>query len=173
MHVVFSHGKESGPEGSKIQALMELARARGYEATSLDYRDLPNEPEQRVERLVAFLEGLSGPVGPVVLVGSSMGGYVSLVAAGRLAVHGLFLLAPALYLDGYAVQDYQPRTTNIAIVHGWDDDIIPYHNSLRFAAQHRASLHLIDGNHRLNTSLPQVCGLFAAFLEGENPSKAA
>ena len=30
-HVVFSHGKESGPWGRKISALAEVARSEGYE----------------------------------------------------------------------------------------------------------------------------------------------
>ena len=29
-HVVFSHGKDSGPWGSKITALAETARSEGY-----------------------------------------------------------------------------------------------------------------------------------------------
>ena len=39
-HVVFSHGKESGPWGRKISALAEVARSEGYDAHSVDYRGL-------------------------------------------------------------------------------------------------------------------------------------
>lgn len=35
--VHFMHGKESGPNGSKIAALAAIAHARGWEAVSLDY----------------------------------------------------------------------------------------------------------------------------------------
>ena len=35
-YVVFSHGKESGPWGTKIAALADIARAEGYEVESVD-----------------------------------------------------------------------------------------------------------------------------------------
>jgi hypothetical protein len=35
--VHFIHGKESGPHGSKIVALSEVAGERGWEVSSLDY----------------------------------------------------------------------------------------------------------------------------------------
>lgn len=38
--VVFSHGKESGPTGKKIQTLLEVAVAAGAQAISVDYRGL-------------------------------------------------------------------------------------------------------------------------------------
>ena len=36
--VVFSHGKESGPTGSKIQALMKVAERHNAELLSVNYR---------------------------------------------------------------------------------------------------------------------------------------
>src|SRR6185437_8240364 len=71
-HVVFSHGKESGPWGRKISSLAEVARSEGYESHSVDYRGI-DDPRQRVARLVEFSKELSGDL---VLVGSSLGGYV-------------------------------------------------------------------------------------------------
>ena len=38
--VVFSHGKESGPWGTKILALADIARASGWRVESVDYRGL-------------------------------------------------------------------------------------------------------------------------------------
>ena len=37
-YVVFSHGQESGPWGSKIAAMSEIARAEGFEVESVDYQ---------------------------------------------------------------------------------------------------------------------------------------
>ena len=88
MKIIFSHGKESGPWGTKINALAELVRARGLDLDSIDYQDLPNDPEARVERLASIAEAETQPV---VLVGSSMGGYVSAVVSCRIPVAGLFL----------------------------------------------------------------------------------
>jgi pimeloyl-ACP methyl ester carboxylesterase len=169
--VIFSHGKESGPNGRKIEALARVARDAGAQTLSVNYRehppgvhhdhDAPGEPERRVAQLLA----MPWPAADrVVLVGSSMGGYVSAVAACTRPVHGLFLLAPALGLPGYAVQDPEPRAAHLAIVHGWGDEVIPWQHSARFAAARRGTLHLIDGDHRLDGALGTLEWLFEGFL---------
>lgn len=165
MKVIFSHGKESGPWGSKIRRLATVAEQLSCTVDSIDYTDLIN-PEQRVERLSALLQQESEPV---ILVGSSMGGYVSVVTAlqCKAKIKGVFVLAPALYMPGYAVQDYRLGDDNkfpIEIVHGWNDEVIPPENTYRFAQENRCSLHLINGDHRLNDSLDQIEPMFASFL---------
>src|SRR5690606_4189364 len=37
-HVVFSHGLDGSPFGTKIRALYEIAEAEGYEVAAVDYR---------------------------------------------------------------------------------------------------------------------------------------
>lgn len=115
MKLFFAHGKESGPWSSKIQFLAGCAEDIGWEVESPDYTDLRNDPDARVDRFVAQLEAESAPT---VLVGSSMGGYVSLVASSRVPVAGLFLMAPALYLPGYQEQDFSKPNCPIEIVLG-------------------------------------------------------
>ena len=115
MLVCWAHGKESGPWGSKIAALCETARKLGFEADSLDYRGMM-DPEERVSRLMDFWAEQSRPV---ILAGSSMGSYVSLVAACRRPVKGLFLLAPAIFLPGFPGTEFSPQTPLTTIVHGW------------------------------------------------------
>ena len=161
MQLVFSHGKESGPWGFKIKRLARLGEARGCAVDSVDYRDCP-DPDERVERLLAQLRHEPADT---ILVGSSMGGYVSLVASAKLAVAGLFLMAPALYLPGYRQQDYASLAAHIEIVHGWGDDVIPAQHSIDFAREAGCVLHLIPGDHPLNTSIATVETLFADFLE--------
>jgi predicted esterase YcpF (UPF0227 family) len=77
MKVYFSHGKESGPRGGKIQRLASIASEHGCTVDSIDYTGLM-DPDQRVERLRDILKKEDESF---ILVGSSMGGYVSLVAA--------------------------------------------------------------------------------------------
>ena len=48
-YVVFSHGKESGPWGSKIAAMSEIARGEGFHVESVDYQGI-NDPHARVTR---------------------------------------------------------------------------------------------------------------------------
>ncbi|MEP0710601.1 MAG: alpha/beta hydrolase, partial [Algoriphagus sp.] len=76
MKVFFSHGKESGPWGSKIKRLANIAEEYGCSVDSIDYADNP-DPDLRVERLVNILKDVKEDF---LLVGSSMGGYVSLLA---------------------------------------------------------------------------------------------
>lgn len=160
MKIYFSHGKESGPWGSKIKSLAKIAQQLGYSVDSIDYSDI-TDPDARVERLVNIVKDEEDDF---LLVGSSMGGYVSLVAAEQVNAKGIFLLAPALFMPGYKKQSYTANTNKIEIVHGWSDDIIPPENSIKFAKGRNCSLHLISGDHRLNSSLPVVEKLFVQFL---------
>ena len=161
-YVCFSHGKESGPWGSKISAMADLARDCGLEVESIDYRGM-DDPLARVAKLVAHCQPLQKPL---VLVGSSMGGHVAAAASAQLpAVRGLFLIAPAFYMPGYEALTPVPRATRITIVHGWRDDVVPVDNSIRFAREQHAGLHLIDGDHRLTDHIFEINRFFDWFLD--------
>lgn len=41
---------------------------------------------------------------------------------------------------------------NTTIIHGWNDDTVPYQNSVKFAEKHKAKLVLVDDGHRLSGS---------------------
>lgn len=170
--VCFSHGKESGPWGSKIRALARTAEEFGFDVISIDYRGEPN-PEVRVEQL---LRECPRDRRPLVLVGSSLGSYVATVASRTLRPAGLFLLAPAFYIEGYREQAPVPVAEQALIIHGWDDQVVPAEHSLRYARAHKLSLLLIDGGHRLENAIPLLCTQFTCFLRGlacEQPRPAA
>jgi alpha/beta superfamily hydrolase len=141
--VCFAHGKESGPWGTKITHLAEIARRRGYDVMSPDYSHTHD---------------------PRVLAGSSMGGYVSAMACTALKPRALFLMAPALYFPGW---DEEP--TDIpkpcCVVHGWNDDVVDHRRGLDFADRHRAELHLLDSGHTLSDQLPALALLFGDLLD--------
>jgi pimeloyl-ACP methyl ester carboxylesterase len=158
--VVFSHGRESGPWGSKITAMVAVVRDLNLGAESVDYRGM-DDPGRRLEKLLEVGAELNGPL---VLVGSSMGGHVSAAAAARLGACALFLLAPAFYMPGlekYTPQDVAVPTT---IVHGWHDNVVPVENSIRWAREHGATLHVLDSDHRLEDQIGPICALLRAFL---------
>ena len=161
MQVIFSHGKESGPWGFKIKRLARLGEARGCAIESVDYRDCM-DAELRVERL---LDRLGQAPRDTILVGSSMGGYVSLVASASVPVAGVFLMAPALYMPTLKQQHYPSRAAHIEIVHGWSDDVIPAQHSIDYAREAECALHLIPGDHPLNSSIELVEALFEQFLD--------
>ena len=79
--VIFSHGKETGPWGSKIRRLADVARSSGWRAISVDYTALTGQPDAPAGlRLQALLQLLATGLPPhcqLALVGSSMGGWVS------------------------------------------------------------------------------------------------
>jgi pimeloyl-ACP methyl ester carboxylesterase len=158
--VVFSHGKESGPWGGKILRMAAVARDLNLAVESVDYRGM-DDPGRRVEKLVQIGGELKGPL---LLVGSSMGGHVSAAAAARLAPRALFLLAPAFYMPGFEEYTPQDVAAPTAIVHGWRDDVVPVENSMRWAREHRATLHVLDSDHRLEDRIGPICVLLRAFL---------
>ncbi len=101
--VVFSHGQESGPWGTKIRAM-----------------------------------------------------------AGAV---GLFLLAPAFYMPDYEDLTPPPPDLPICIVHGWHDEIVPAESSIRFARLCAATLHLVDGDHRLTANIAEINEYLRWFLK--------
>lgn len=162
--VIFSHGQESGPWGTKIRAMADLARGMGCEADSIDYQGIA-DPTERVAKLVAECSGIDDTL---VLVGSSMGGHVATAGAAELGAAGLFVLAPAYFMPGYEDLTPTPPDMPIAIVHGWRDDVVPVENSIRFAQACNAELHVLDGDHRLTENIGEINYYLRRFIEKIN-----
>jgi alpha/beta superfamily hydrolase len=99
-----------------------------------------------------------------VLVGSSLGGYVAVASASLLHARGVFLMAPALYMDGLPELRIGVLDCPAAIVHGWRDDVVPYEHSIRFAQSYGATLHLLNSDHRLHNQVRVLRYLFEYFL---------
>jgi pimeloyl-ACP methyl ester carboxylesterase len=161
----FLHGKGSTPSGVKIVALVEVARKRGWDTAALDYSHT-DDPSLRLRQL---LDACSSVRRPLLLVGSSMGGWVAAEAASTRDAAGLFLLAPALGLDRYPTREPQVPAASTEIVHGWDDEVIPFDNAVRFARLRNCMLHLVQGEHTLNEQVPLLCELFDAYLARFEP----
>lgn len=159
--VVFSHGQESGPWGTKIRAMSNLVEGLGCASESIDYQGIA-DPTTRVEKLLAACAGIDDTL---VLVGSSMGGHVATAAAASLHAAGLFVLAPAYYVPGYEELTPTPPDMPICIVHGWNDDVVPVENSIRFAAACKAELHLLDSGHRLTANIDEINYYLKRFIE--------
>lgn len=158
-HVVFAHGKESGPWGSKIQHLAVVAGELGFTVDSPNYQGI----DDAGERVAHLLERRPSGV-PLALVGSSMGGYVSAMACADLAPAALLLMAPALYHAGYP-GDPADCPADTVVIHGWHDDTVPVDSSIAFARDRAAALHLVADGHRLSDSVAFIGQCFAEQLK--------
>jgi pimeloyl-ACP methyl ester carboxylesterase len=137
MRMILSHGMESGPNASKITRLDEMASARGFLCTRPDYGTQAKAPE-RVSQLLNIAKAQASDE-PLVLVGSSMGAYISAMASLDVPVAGLFLMAPPVFCRGL-----EP--------------------ALRFARAYTTRLVMVNDSHRLTQSMPALEHAFAEFL---------
>lgn len=158
--IVFSHGKDSEPWGQKILAMAEVAKRHGLRVESVDYRGI-DDPSVRVQKLLEFCATVPGEL---ILVGSSLGGHVSAAASTKGPTKGMFLLAPAFFMPGFEQYTPIPAACPISIVHGWNDDIVPVENSIRFAQMYKSALHILDSDHRLTANIRDICVLLDDFL---------
>jgi alpha-beta hydrolase superfamily lysophospholipase len=105
MHVFYLHGFASAPQSSKAQFLAERFAAAGIGLRCPDF----NQPDFATLTISRMLEQLEGeiaalPRGDVVLIGSSLGGFVAVesarrqVSGARHPITRLVLLAPAVHL---------------------------------------------------------------------------
>jgi hypothetical protein len=158
--VVFAHGLEGHPEGTKASAL----RAAGMEVLAPDCRGCALA--ERISRVGAALDQQPG----AILVGSSYGGLAAAWIASRRpeVVGALVLLAPALSLREAPVEDPEqlvvPPSVPTTIVHGLGDDVIPVAVSRALVARcPHVRLVEVPDRHELRGSLPRIVEEVRAF----------
>jgi hypothetical protein len=107
LRVLYLHGFASGPKSRKARFFSEKLAAHGVtvETPALDGGDFGN---LTISGQLAILERIAGD-DPVVLIGSSLGGYVAALHAARNPkVQRLVLLAPAFSFHQLWVQSMDP-----------------------------------------------------------------
>lgn len=158
--VILSHGQESGPDATKVTALALVAERLGWASERPDYRGM-DSPLARRDHLLARTRASGARI---VLVGSSMGAYISGLASLEAPVAGLFLLAPPISLGAeWPAFDLAP--VPCAIVHGWRDELIPAASVVDFARARAATLHLVEDEHRLARHVDACAAWFRQFLD--------
>ena len=168
-HCILSHGFESGPHATKVTALADAAAELGWTSERPDYTDLDARHEisplgdvpQRLERLLGLVRSAAAR-GPVVLAGSSLGAYISALASLKVPVAGLFLMAPPIRM--HAEHPIDAANVPLSIIHGWDDELIPYPAVVDWAYARRARLVLVDDGHRLSRHVQASARAFATLL---------
>ncbi len=160
IEVIFSHGKEGSPHGSKSRIIEKVAESCKIEFTTIDYATCADVNE----RVTVLENKIISTTNDIILVGSSMGGYVSAVCSSRFESLGLFLIAPALYLKGYKIQEYKSKAELISVRHGWNDTIIPVENSIKFCKLHNCNLTVDDDDHRMSKTRNELENHFRNFI---------
>lgn len=164
--IILSHGSDSGPDATKVSVLAAFAESLGWKTQRPDYRsdDLPGyagSVAPRVERLIAAIDTLDAPP---ILVGSSMGSFVSGLASLQRPVAGLFLLATPSEIPGYRQAFDLAEGVPTLLYHGWRDDVCPPEGVISFSARRRLPLIVVDDDHRLSDSVDRIVDQFGLFL---------
>ena len=147
--IYFAHGQESGPWGTKIKRLAQVAENLNFRVVSPDYSGIKSG-YGRVEKLLSLQPSATEQL---ILVGSSMGSWVSLCASEKLKPKGLFLMASAVGLENLEPTSPKPIAEKTLMVHGWNDEVVPVANAINFARNYQVPLHLLPADHRLITQL--------------------
>lgn len=166
--VLYLHGLESGPDGSKGAWLkrtqgafavdLNTAHARAS-STMAQASGIPWDhtwPDIK-EDLRVPLERARAAIRPEtrVIVGSSFGGAVltHLIHEGTWTGPALFIASAGLKLTGHTAL---PSGAKALLLHGRDDDIVPLSDSRTIAAQSGENVVLweISDGHRMKTIMP-------------------
>lgn len=165
-HVILSHGLDSSPQATKVSALAEVAERLGWTHERPDYSaiDAPRRVGD-IDLRIARLRGRAAAAGtPLVLAGSSMGAFISGFVSLEMRIVGLFLMAPPIAIENYP-RAFDAAKVPTAIVHGWDDELIPARDVVDWASPRRDRLVLVNDSHRLAGHVGFCADEFARFLQ--------
>lgn len=130
--VVFLPGYASTMTGTKAEHLDGWAARTGHALTRFDYAGCGASPGRFLEGTIArwtadALAALGTSTGPAILVGSSMGGWIALLAAIARPerVRGLLLLAPAPDFPRWGLRPTAAERAQLA-THGHVTRTSPY-----------------------------------------------
>jgi predicted alpha/beta-hydrolase family hydrolase len=167
-HIILSHGSKSGPDATKVSALAALAESLGWTTERPDYRedDALGHVGSIPPRLARLSAAIAASPTPPVLVGSSMGAFVSGLASLDAPVAGLFLMALPVRIPDYprafAVRPGVPSF----LIHGYADTVCPLDEAVAIASSHAIPALLVQDAHRLDATLADVEAEFGRFLGG-------
>lgn len=189
--VVYSHGRNSSPwHGYKIEVLRPIILTMGMNIVSVRYTENMSIVEMEEHLFNIVKDDINVP-NDLVFLSSSRGAYISTHIAQKVIdfynneslkydkpqsgnilpprnVIGQFLIAPAFYVQPNYYPDQSIKTTEnltTTIIHGFEDEIVSFENSIKFAKQCKSELYLIKGDHRLIAQRDKLCVLFENFLQ--------
>lgn len=165
IHIFLSHGLESGPGSTKIQAMKTEAESfPAIRAHAIDHRGT-REPAVRLQQMRDAMTNAGAVPERTILAGSSMGGWVCAQISSQTPVLGCFILAPALAMARYPQSSPVIRARHCQIIHGWDDEVVPVAPVLDLARAQGLPILVLPDGHRLENSVDRVVGELRQFLE--------
>jgi predicted alpha/beta-hydrolase family hydrolase len=170
--IILSHGSDSSPDATKVSALAALAESLGWATQRPDYRadDTRGHAGSVSPRLARLRAAVAACAMPPVLVGSSMGAFVSGLASLEAPVAGLFLLATPPGIPGFQTMFDVRRNVPTLLIHGWRDELCPLDAVYAFAGRRQLPLLVVDDDHRLSASVDLIAAQFRLFLERLAPA---
>lgn len=139
--VLFFHGKESGPFGSKYQSLNEFVPTISPDFEGLHLKDrLP------------IAKGWAKDDEDLILVASSYGGLLAAILYQELYenIFGIVFMAPAFnYAEARTVKTLPEHCV---IIHGTKDTVVPIEASREASQRLGVTLIEVDDGHRLSES---------------------
>lgn len=166
-HVILSHGSDASPDATKVSVLAKIAESMGWSSERPDYRadDALGHAGSVSPRIARLHERVAACSAPPVLVGSSMGAFVSGLASLELPVAGLFLLATPTLIPGNDLTfDVRPDVPTL-LIHGWQDEVCPLDEIYEFASRRELPLLIVNDDHRLGAHIDAIGRQFSFFLE--------
>jgi predicted alpha/beta hydrolase family esterase len=142
MKILFLHGLESKPGGTKARFLKEA----GYEVVN------PALPRDSFDTSVKIAQDIIDVETPDVVIGSSRGGAVgmSINACGASVV----LIAPAWkrFLNEQQMQTWDIRcdAQRTIVLHSRSDDVVPFEDSESLSQRNGVKVLEIGENHRMS-----------------------
>ncbi len=134
MKILFLHGLESKPGGTKAKVLAEA----GHEIFN------PALPKDSFEESMEIAQEIVNIERPDIVVGSSRGGAVGAAIDKKGA--RLILIAPA-----WKLYDVTPRVdSNTTVLHCLNDDIVPIEHSIELAEKTGAKVIECGTCHRMS-----------------------
>lgn len=161
--LLFSYGKKVEPQHDKLNAFRGIAQQYGIETINIPY-NFDDTADQRAQQLLDIANKYKD--NELIFVGLSMGGYASLLVSEKIPAKAMFLMSPALFMEGYQVQNYDlSKTGKLQMIIGWEDTVVPLEKILNLAQSEKINLHTLKDNHALSTSLDTLTFLFNGFLQ--------
>lgn len=165
---IFLHGKESGPAGKKLLALENIALKYDFLTIKPDFSGITNA----FDRITKAKQIQLPTHNKLIIIGSSMGGYLALEMNKPWNADALFLMAPAvkIFNNEYPNPNISlPDNIPIEVIAAKNDDIVKL-SDIQLLCQNNnlCNLTIADDSHRLSNSIDILSEKFINLLNSIN-----